>query len=336
MKIPIDVVIATALALPEPLSMVWAYLVAGGRTPADATLVGRLFRWLDRMLAYRMQQVSWLAIDYLIVRGVIALWTSRGVSAPVAAVGTVAAVALTIALGFAFIVPYGFAIAPFCEHRPIHHDMERHFPAHRELEAVWRKIHAEFLAVTERRGALPTLADVLPDNGLAQLVPGGEGGGTAQWNVVLLRAAGRDVPANMQDFPTLQRLLDRPEILSAMFSILQPGVELRPHRGYFKGVLRYHLCLEVVEPELAWLAVGGQRYHWREGESVLFDDMYVHSAHNAGSKRRVVLFLDIVRRLPGPLWHLNRMVTYIGSLHPYPRLIERRGAVSKPGGATRS
>jgi beta-hydroxylase len=65
------------------------------------------------------------------------------------------------------------------------------------------------------------------------------------------------------------------------------------------------------------IEVGGQRAHWREGESLLFDDTYEHRVWNDTHATRVVLFLDVVRpcRFPGSL--VNRAVISTAALTPF-------------------
>ena len=66
-----------------------------------------------------------------------------------------------------------------------------------------------------------------------------------------------------------------------MFSILEPGKHLPPHRGPYNGVLRLHLGLIVPEPrEQLGIRVENEVYRWREGEAVIFDDAYEHEAWN--------------------------------------------------------
>jgi len=89
-----------------------------------------------------------------------------------------------------------------------------------------------------------------------------------------------------------------PGVSTAFFSTLEPGTVLQPHEGPQQGVLRYHLGLEVPEPELCSLTVGGETRHWKEGESLLWNDTVTHSAENRGTKNRVILFLDVERPLP--------------------------------------
>jgi beta-hydroxylase len=105
---------------------------------------------------------------------------------------------------------------------------------------------------------------------------------------------------------------------TAFFSILAPGVRIPPHRGPWKGFIRYHLGLIVPEPaDRCGIEVGGQEAHWREGESLVFDDTYEHHVWNDTNGTRVVLFLDVVRpcRFPGS-W-VNPAVIGIASLTPF-------------------
>jgi beta-hydroxylase len=107
---------------------------------------------------------------------------------------------------------------------------------------------------------------------------------------------------------TLEMLRAMPDVVTASISVLEPRTELLPHRGYYKGILRYHLGL-VVPPRGAHLVCGGERYDWVEGEGVMFDDTFIHSAHNPTDERRVVLFVDVLRKdLPAPLAWVNAVV----------------------------
>ena len=81
-----------------------------------------------------------------------------------------------------------------------------------------------------------------------------------------------------------------------MFSILEPGKRLPPHRGPYNGVLRLHLGLLIPEPrERAAIRVGPEQHHWTEGRVLIFDDAYEHEAWNETEQVRVVLFVDFER-----------------------------------------
>ena len=48
----------------------------------------------------------------------------------------------------------------------------------------------------------------------------------------------------------------------------------------------------------------------------MFDDTHPHEVWNETDRRRVVLFLDVVRPLPGPLDTLNRLFLKLLSVSP--------------------
>ena len=97
---------------------------------------------------------------------------------------------------------------------------------------------------------------------------------------------------NCKKCPETAKLLKKLPLDLAMFSIMEKGKVLIPHRGPWRGLLRLHLGLEI--PEGATITVDGQDYQWKEKELVLFDDTYIHSVKNPNG-RRVVLFMDIKR-----------------------------------------
>ncbi|WP_439620284.1 aspartyl/asparaginyl beta-hydroxylase domain-containing protein [Hyphomonas sp.] len=80
---------------------------------------------------------------------------------------------------------------------------------------------------------------------------------------------------------------------SVLFSLLKPGAAIPPHHGLINTRLICHLPLLVPGP--AWLRVGNQTHHWKEGELVIFDDSIEHEAKNEASETRVVLLFDIWR-----------------------------------------
>jgi beta-hydroxylase len=123
------------------------------------------------------------------------------------------------------------------------------------------------------------------------------------WKTFFLKAFGNWVPSNCEKVPVTAALLrDMPEVQTAMFSILEPGKHIPGHRGIFKGILRYHLALIVPEEGNCFLEVKGQKYYWKEGEQIIFDDTFYHEAWNKCKETRVVLFIDILRDKSLPRW----------------------------------
>merc|ERR1712046_91104 len=110
----------------------------------------------------------------------------------------------------------------------------------------------------------------------------------SMWQNIVLRFGFRWTTTSAH-FPLTKRLLEPgiKEIPSAIISILEPGKVAPWHEGPYKGVLRYHLGLEIpsycqAESEpLCFLRVRNdarkqKTLHWLEGESILFDDTFPH------------------------------------------------------------
>ncbi|KAG0734178.1 hypothetical protein G6F23_012633 [Rhizopus arrhizus] len=82
-----------------------------------------------------------------------------------------------------------------------------------------------------------------------------------------------------------------------MFAQLPSGSELRPHRDPFAGSLRLHLGLATPNNDGCYIEVDGIKKSWRDGEWMMFDETYIHHAHNETPDDRVILFCDIARPL---------------------------------------
>ena len=288
----------------------------------------RGYRWVDQALDFRLAQIAWLCFDYLVLRLIVLAWLTPQISVAWAVVCTAALVGLCFALLYPISVAWSALITPWCEAKAVGHDLQKTLSSHKDLSDNWQPLAQEYVRVTHGFGRLPSIGDVLSDVALTTVneavAERADLQGPPRWTTIFLRLGARDFKATLRHFPLLASLIANPRIVGALFSCLEPGVELKPHRGYFKGVLRYHLCLRVSEPESVWLVVDGQRYHWRAGEAVVFDDMYVHSAHNLSSQPRLVLFMDVLRPLPTVLDGINHWIARYSGRHPVSRLIENK------------
>lgn len=112
--------------------------------------------------------------------------------------------------------------------------------------------------------------------------------------------------------PVTTGLLQRiPSVKAAMFAALPPGARLVRHRDPFAGSLRYHLGLSTPNSDACHLSVDGVDYSWRDGESVIFDETYLHYAENRSDRMRIILFCDIERPLTNPLVRaFNRFISH--------------------------
>jgi beta-hydroxylase len=98
----------------------------------------------------------------------------------------------------------------------------------------------------------------------------------------------------VQACPKTCAILDSiPAVRSAMFTVLPPGARLGRHHDPIASSLRYHLGLLTPNSEKCALTLDGTDYPWRDGEELLFDQTYLHSAINRTDIVRVILFCDV-------------------------------------------
>lgn len=102
-------------------------------------------------------------------------------------------------------------------------------------------------------------------------------------------------------FPKTCDLLDRhPDIHLAMVSVLEPGGVILPHSGPWAGSIRVHIGLETPNDPRCYIEINGQGYWWTDGGMMAFDDTYDHFVVNSTKKSRVILFLDVERKMDTP------------------------------------
>ena len=139
-----------------------------------------------------------------------------------------------------------------------------------------------------------------------------------KWRLFFLRGAGIWFRRNCGQMPNTAKILKRHSyVISAYISVLGPHKKLNPHSGPYSGVLRLHLALDVPEPHLCYINVGGQVGRWKERELLFFDDTYNHFAVNDSDRKRAVLFMDVLKPLPLHLHIINRLIIKISKIFPY-------------------
>ena len=122
------------------------------------------------------------------------------------------------------------------------------------------------------------------------------------WKRFYLKWYGVDMPSAQRMCPRTTELLNSiPNVKGAMFASLPPGARLVRHRDPYAGSLRFHLGLITPNSDECYIVVDGQRYFWRDGEAVMFDETYIHHAENATQMPRVILFCDVERPLKSGL-----------------------------------
>ena len=130
------------------------------------------------------------------------------------------------------------------------------------------------------------------------------------WRLIFIKSGNLYTKDAYKRFPFLVKLLKTtPEVCSCAISILQDGVHIPIHNGYYKGIMRYMMPIIVPKDrENVFLCVNEIKYNWTEGIGVLWDDNYPHKVYNNTKEIRVVIYMDIVRHLPGLLNNFNNFI----------------------------
>ncbi len=108
-----------------------------------------------------------------------------------------------------------------------------------------------------------------------------------------------------------------PGCTSAMFSTLGPWKHVPAHRGIYKGLLRCLLGLSVPVGDECWIKINGKKIPFEEGKCIVFDETAEHEVFNGNNRPRVVLYLDIYRRLPFPVNKLNDLIFHALRRSPF-------------------
>jgi aspartate beta-hydroxylase len=168
------------------------------------------------------------------------------------------------------------------------------FPWFPALEAQAAAIRDELVDVLNREGQRERVfgTDAAELRGLAGI------GGPPSWQGFYFWRHGERREANhalcprtsaaLEALPLVRIRGNAPEV---MFSVLEPGTHILPHRGVTNTRVVCHLPLVV--PDGCAITVGGERREWRVGEAIAFDDTYEHEAWNRGTATRVVLIIDV-------------------------------------------
>jgi beta-hydroxylase len=212
---------------------------------------------------------------------------------------TLGLVALSIIEPYTYVIPYNLGMSVITNTPPYLNKSE-YFPEHILFEDsnTWKKIRAELDQVLKDVESIPFIHEIDKGQSYIGQDSNGKSGG---WRLFALKMMNKNIEKNRQLMPFTSNLIDSvPRINTAMFSILDGNKHIPIHTGYYKGILRYHLGMIVPEPDKTVIHVHDQPYHWKEGEGVVFDDMFPHYVNNPSPHRRVVLWFDLKRPLPAP------------------------------------
>ncbi len=217
-----------------------------------------------------------------------------------------------------------------------HHD----YPGLAELEAGFADVRREceqLLAIRHKMIDVESLAGKYTSGGIH----------ARSWKAFMLKSH-RFIEPNCKLAPRTAELLRGVRgVYTAFFSIREGNQTIPPHWGYWKGFLRYHLAVIVPNDNIDHscrlrvnpspqdnakhdlsLIDRGESYYWREGRGVMFDDTFLHDAHNHSNQVRVVLWLDVRRKLPAHLNAVNTMLLEIAHRAPQVARIQKSAIVA--------
>ena len=166
---------------------------------------------------------------------------------------------------------------------------ERDLPELAPLSANWEMMREEALKLSEEGYIRIALNN--NDIGFNSFFKRG-------WTRFYLKWYDQALPSAQALCPrTVALLKEFPTVKGAMFASLKPRSRLNPHRDPFAGSLRYHLGLVTPNSDSCFINVDGERYYWKDGEAVLFDETYIHFVENNTDETRIILLCDIERPL---------------------------------------
>ncbi len=169
-----------------------------------------------------------------------------------------------------------------------------------------------------------------------------------KWKTFMLKS-GEFLEENCKLAPKTTEILRKmPGIYTVFFSIIDPKQYVTPHWGYYKGFLRYHLGVIIPNDNAnheCWLRVNpgvprqitgderplvenGEKYYWHNGEGVVFDDTYLHDAMNDSAEVRVVMWIDVRRKMPWWLQAFNIACLFVAHRDASVKRIRRNATVA--------
>jgi beta-hydroxylase len=187
------------------------------------------------------------------------------------------------------LAPYNALMYAFSKVRSSGFIDPKQFPELEPLMSHWRQIREEAVRLNDE-GFIRAAAGYT-DMGFNSFFRTG-------WKRFYLKWYGEDLPSAQRMCPRTFELLSAiPSVKGAMFASLPPGARLVRHRDPYAGSLRFHLGLITPNSDQCYIVVDGQRYFWRDGEAMMFDETFIHYAENTTQLQRVILFCDVERPL---------------------------------------
>jgi aspartyl/asparaginyl beta-hydroxylase (cupin superfamily) len=202
-------------------------------------------------------------------------------------------------------------------------DLDTYFPEHKLFRDNFAKIREEALAVYKTEN-IPAFHEV--DDCFETI-------SNSKWKTFIQRWYNGNLEGNCKKTPFTCKLLESmPNVYASMLSIIEPGMFIPPHTGPSVGCLRYHLCLQAPKIGTAKITVNGNEFVYKEGAEFLFDDTYLHFVKHDGPPEdlaRIILFVDVLRPLPGRWGKINKFLNDNGKFTDFVNNINSKAEVKE-------
>jgi beta-hydroxylase len=182
-----------------------------------------------------------------------------------------------------------------------------------ELRSNWHAIQAECDALLEERDAIPPLSVISPYH--RRVAP------DDRWRTFFFEAHGYQAQDNRARCPRTAALLDRvPDLVTAFYSVMDPGTHVPRHKGITKALLNVHLGLRIpAGVERCRIRIARENHGWQEGEFLVIDDTFKHEVWNDSDRPRALLFIQVLRPMTGPGRLLGKAIVRAVALTKYIR-----------------
>ena len=181
-----------------------------------------------------------------------------------------------------------------------------HFPELQVLEDNWETIREEAMALYDL--GYIDVKDDLPASSFYR---------DNRWKSFYLKVYDNYIPSAKQYAPKTMALIEQvPSMNIALFAMLMPGKRINEHHDPFAYTVRYSLGLMTPNDDECGIVVDKHDYKWKDGDSIIFDETYLHYAYNRTDVPRLILMTDIDRPLKwrwvqkiyyGFGWFFNRL-----------------------------
>ena len=179
------------------------------------------------------------------------------------------------------------------------------------LEANWREVRAECDLLLAERDAIPPLGAISPYHRRVAV--------DDRWRSFFFEAHGYRSEANRARCPKTAELLDSiPDLVTAFFSVMDPGTHVPRHKGITNALLNVHLGLRVpAGVEHCRIRINDQDHGWQPGKLLVIDDTFRHEVWNESDEPRAILFIQVLRPMAPTARIAGRVIVAAMRFTPY-------------------